>query len=55
MMSSTLGSIVWGLGTLIFLLWFVALIGGIILGALKSYQGNMFKFPIIGNLAEKWS
>jgi len=55
MISSTLGSIIWILSTLIFLVWFVALIGGIILGALKSYQGNMFKFPIIGNLAEKWS
>jgi len=55
MISSTLGSIIWILSTLIFLVWFVALIGGIILGALKSYQGNMYKFPIIGNLAEKWS
>jgi uncharacterized membrane protein len=55
MISNTLGSIVWALSGLIFLVWFLALIGGIIMGALKSYQGNMFKFPIIGNLAEKWT
>ena len=55
MASSTLGGIVWMLATLIFLVWTVALIGGIILGAIKSFQGSMFKFPIIGNLAEKWS
>lgn len=55
MISSTLGSIVWILSTLIFLVWLVALIGGIIYGAVKSYQGSMFKFPIVGNLAEKWA
>ena len=28
---------------------------GVILAAVKAYQGQMFKLPIIGNLAEKWS
>jgi uncharacterized membrane protein len=40
------------------LIWMVvpllALIG-VILAAVKAYQGQMFKLPIIGNLAEKWS
>ena len=53
--STALASIVWILSTLIFLVWFVALIGGIILGAVKSYGGAMFKFPVIGSMAEKWT
>lgn len=28
-------------------------VGGLIFGAVKGYQGNVFKFPIIGNMAEK--
>jgi uncharacterized membrane protein len=40
------------------LIWMVlpllALIG-IILAAVRAYQGQMYKLPIIGNLAEKWS
>ena len=28
-------------------------LGGLIFGAIKGYQGKVFKFPIIGNLAEK--
>lgn len=28
-------------------------IGGLILGAVKAYQNTKFKFPIIGNMAEK--
>ena len=40
------------------LIWMVvpllALVG-VILAAVKAYQGQMFKLPILGNLAEKWS
>lgn len=36
------------------LLWF-GWLAGMIYAAIKAYQGNMFKFPIVGNLAEKWS
>ncbi len=39
-----------------FIIWlFVPLIylGGLIFGAIKGYQGKVFKFPIIGNMAEK--
>ena len=28
-------------------------VGGLILGAVKGYQGKVFKFPVIGNMAEK--
>ena len=45
-------------GLLSFLVWIiilVAYIGGQIMAAVKSYNGVMFKLPIIGNLAEKWT
>jgi len=41
-----------------FVVWlFVPLIyiGGLILGAIKGYQGKVFKFPVIGNMAEKFA
>lgn len=46
------------LATLFSLLYFLALIacfGGLILLAFKAYQGEMFKFPVIGGMADKWS
>jgi uncharacterized membrane protein len=49
------GGIVGLLFTLIWLVVVVAYIGGLIFAAVKSYQGNMFKLPIIGNMAEKWT
>ena len=55
MISSSLATIVWILSTLIFLGWFVALVGGVIFAAIKAYGGNMFKLPIVGGLAEKWA
>ena len=36
------------------LLWF-GWLAGMIYAAIKAYQGSMFKFPIVGNMAEKWS
>lgn len=42
------------LGLLLLPLWLVWF-GGMIFGAVKSFQGQQFKFPIIGNMAEKWS
>lgn len=49
--STTLASL---FSLLYLLLWLVAVVG-IILLAVKSYQGQMFKLPIIGDMAEKWS
>jgi uncharacterized membrane protein len=45
-------------GMLLGLIWFVFVIIyllGLILSAVKAYQGNMFKLPIIGGMAEKWT
>lgn len=35
------------------LLFIAIFLGGIIFAAIKSYQGEVFKFPIIGSLAAK--
>jgi len=53
--SSALGSIVGLLVMLLYLVMILGLIGGLIFGAIKAYGGSMFKLPIVGNLAEKWS
>jgi uncharacterized membrane protein len=53
--SGALGGLAGMLFGLIWLLVVVAYIGGIILAAVKAYQGVEFKLPIIGNMAEKWT
>jgi uncharacterized membrane protein len=43
-------------GLITMVIWLVIpliYLGGLILGAVKAYQNVKFKFPIIGNLAEK--
>lgn len=51
------GGVVGLLVTLISLgIWLIiplVYLGGLIFAALKAYQGTMFKFPIVGNMAEK--
>lgn len=48
-----------GLTTMIFVVIWLALIaaylGGLIFAAVKSYGGNYFKLPVIGNMAEKFA
>ena len=56
--SSAAGGLVGIFSLLSFLLWIailVAYIGGLIMAAVKAYGGDMFKLPIIGNMAEKWT
>ena len=53
MISDVLGVLMWILNVLFFLAFFLAMFGGLIYAAYKAYQGQMFKLPIIGNLAEK--
>jgi len=38
---------------LIFWLFVILFLAGLIFAAVKAYQGQMFKLPIIGNMAEK--
>ena len=53
--SGALGGLAGMLFGLIWLVVIVAYIGGLILAAVKSYQGLMFKLPVIGNMAEKFA
>ena len=46
---SLLGWLVWLLFALVILVLFL----GLVLAAVKAYQGQKFKLPIIGNMAEK--
>jgi uncharacterized membrane protein len=48
---SIIGILIYLLGMLLWLGW----LGGMIYGAIKAFQGQMFKYPIFGNLAEKWA
>lgn len=46
------------LGALVSLLSFVvviAFLAAMIYGCIKGYQGQKFKFPIVGDMAEKWA
>jgi len=55
--SSAVGGLAGIFSLLSMLIWFaifIAYIGGLIYGAVKAYQGAMFKLPIIGGMADKW-
>jgi uncharacterized membrane protein len=41
--------------TLVYLVWLVAFLGGLIYAAIKAYGNNKTKLPIVGGFAEKWS
>ena len=53
--SETLAAISGLLWTLLFLLLVLAHLGCLIYAAVKSYQGQTFKLPIVGSLAEKFT
>lgn len=40
---------------LLFLVVIVAFLGAMIMGMVKGYQGQQFKFPVVGDMAEKWA
>lgn len=44
-----------GLIGLVALVVIVAFLGAMIFGMIKAYQGQQFKFPIVGDMAEKWA
>ena len=43
------------LGSLVYLVFALAMLGAVIFAAIKAFQGQIFKLPIIGDLADKWS
>ena len=44
-----------GLVGLVILVAVVAFLGAMIYGMIKGYQGEQFKFPVVGDMAEKWA
>lgn len=51
------GTLAWIVGMLFMLVYvglILALLGGLIYGAIKSFGGEMTKLPFVGNMAEKW-
>ena len=53
--SGAIGGVFGGLLSLVGLLIGLAFLVGLILAAVKAYQGAMFKLPIIGNMADKFA
>jgi len=53
--SGAAGGLVGMLFGLIWLVVIVAYVGGLIFAAVKSYGGNYFKLPVIGNMADKFA
>lgn len=41
--------------SLVTLVVVVAFLGAMIFGCIKGYQGQKFKFPVVGDMAEKWA
>lgn len=48
-------SIISLLGTLIYLVIALGLLVAVILCAIKAFQGQIFKLPVVGDMADKWS
>jgi uncharacterized membrane protein len=44
-----------GLGGLLYMVVGLAVFAAMVFAAIKAYQGQIFKLPIIGDLADKWS
>jgi uncharacterized membrane protein len=53
--SGAVGGLAGMLISVLWLVFIVAYVGGLILAAVKAYQGNLFKLPVIGNMAAKWA
>ena len=43
------------LGTLLYIVVLIGILGAIILCCVKAFMGQVFKLPIIGGLADNWS
>lgn len=48
-------SLITMLGSLLYAVIGLALLGAVIFSAIKAYGGEIFKLPIIGDMADKWS
>ena len=53
--SGAFGGLVGMLLGIVWLVFVIAFIAAIVMGAVKAYGGVEFKLPVIGNMAEKWT
>lgn len=44
-----------GLGGLLYSVFGLAMMAAVIFASIKAFQGQIFKLPVIGDLADKWS
>lgn len=52
---SQVSGVLGGLISLLPMLIVIAFLGLMIFGCIKAYQGQSFKLPVIGDMADKWS
>jgi len=50
-----IGGILGSLVSLVWLIFFLAYLAGLIYAAVQAYGNKMFKLPVVGNMAEKWT
>ena len=43
------------LGTLLYFAVLIGILGAIIFSCIKAFMGQIFKLPVIGNMADNWS
>ena len=43
------------LGTLLYFVVLIGILGAIIFSCIKAFMGQIFKLPVIGNMADNWS
>jgi uncharacterized membrane protein len=55
MVAATNSGVLAAMVGLIILVAVVAFLGAMIYGMIKGYQGEQFKFPVVGDMAEKWA
>lgn len=44
-----------GLGGILYFIVAIAIFVGMVIAAIKAFQGEIYKLPVIGDLADKWS
>lgn len=53
--AATESALLAGLGGILYLVFALAMFVAVILAAIKAYQGQIYKLPVIGEMADKWS
>lgn len=43
------------LGLLVLIVYAIAILGALVMACIKAFQGEIYKLPVIGNMADNWS